>query len=146
VVGVFVVVFQPITTFIPTKHNFHSIKSKDIRASNFKTCKNDQWKSFIGFETIPSMSKVIIYCRFFYILLRGQILRDVPLNCSLHIPLFTLQKGRDTSMRDVCGFNYHLVLASMLKPIFSHQVHIRESDFVEFWILMDWDNGVCPML
>jgi hypothetical protein len=29
VVGVFVVAFWPITTFIPTKHDLHSIKSKD---------------------------------------------------------------------------------------------------------------------
>jgi hypothetical protein len=30
------------------------------------------------------------------------------------------------NMKDVCNFNCHLVLASMLKPIFPHQVHIRE--------------------
>jgi hypothetical protein len=29
-------------------------------------------------------------------------------------------------MGDVCGFNCHLILASMPKPIFPHQVHIRE--------------------
>jgi hypothetical protein len=29
-------------------------------------------------------------------------------------------------MRDVCGFNCHLVLASMPKPIFPHQVHIQK--------------------
>ncbi len=68
VVGVFIVVFRPITTFIFTKHSFHSIKSKDTRVTNPRTCKNDQWKGFIGFETIPSMSKVIFYCQFFNIL------------------------------------------------------------------------------
>jgi hypothetical protein len=94
--------------------------------TNPRTCKNDQWKRFVGFETISNMSKVIIYYQFFYILLRGQILGNVPLDHSLHIPSFTLQKLRDMSMGDVCGFNCHLVLASMPKPIFSHQVYIRE--------------------
>jgi len=87
---VFVVVFQPITTFIPTKHNFHSIKSKNTRMTNFRTCKNDRWKGFISFETVPSMSKVIFYRWVFYIFLRGQILGDVPFDHSLHIPLFML--------------------------------------------------------
>jgi hypothetical protein len=105
---------------------FHSIKSKDTKTTNPRTCKDDQWKGFIGFETIPNMSEVIFYPKFFYILLRGQILGDVAFNYNLHIPLFTLQKLKDTSMGDVCGFNCHLVLASMLKPIFPHQVHIRK--------------------
>jgi hypothetical protein len=83
-------------------------------------------KGFIGFETIPSMSEVIISRQYFYILLRGQILGNVPLNRNLHIPSFTLEKLRDMSMGDVCGFNCHLVLASMPKPIFPHQVHIRK--------------------
>jgi hypothetical protein len=81
---------------------------------------------FIGFETIQSMSEVIIYFQFFYIMLKEQILGDVPFDHNLHIPLFTLQKLRDMSMGDVCGFNCHLVLTSMPKPIFPHQVHIRE--------------------
>jgi len=126
VVRVFAVVFRPITTFIPTKQSFHSIKSKDTRTTNFRTCKNDQWKGFIGFETIQSMSKVILYHWFFYILLREQIVGDVPLNHSLHIPSFTLQKLRDMNMGDVCSLNCHLVFASMPKPIFSHQVYIRK--------------------
>ncbi len=79
---------------------------------------------FIGFETIPNMSEVILYCWFFYIMLKGQIFGDVPLDRSLHIPSFTLQKIRNTSMGDVCSFNCHLVLASMFKLIFPHQVHI----------------------
>jgi hypothetical protein len=91
VVGVIVVVFWPITTFISIKQCFHSIKSKDIKATNFRTCKNDQWKGFIGFETIPNMSKVIFYRRFFCILLRGQIFGHVPFDHSLRIPSFTLQ-------------------------------------------------------
>jgi hypothetical protein len=45
---------------------------------------------------------------------------------TIFISLFTLQKFKDTSMGDVCGFNCHLVLASMLKPIFPHQVHIQK--------------------
>ncbi len=129
VVGVFAVVFQPITTFIPTKQSLHSIKSKDTKASNPRTCKNDQWKRFIGFETIPSMFEVILYHCFFNILLRGQILGDVPLDYNLYIPLLTLQKLRDMSMGDVCGFNCHLVLASMPKPIFPPWVHIQEGWF-----------------
>jgi len=124
VVGVFAMLFRPITTFIPTKHNFCSIKSKDTRTTNLITCNNDQWKGFIGFETIPSMFKVIFYLWFFYIFLRGQILGDVPLDCSLHIPSFTFQKLRDMSVGDVCGFNCHLVLASVSKLIFPNQVHI----------------------
>ncbi len=58
--------------------------------------------------------------------LRGQILGNVPFDCSLHILSFTFQKLIDRSVGDVCGFNYHLVLASMPKPIFPHQVHIWE--------------------
>jgi hypothetical protein len=126
VVKVFAMVFSPITTFIPIKQNFHSIKLKDTRMTNPKICKNDQGKRFIGFETIPNMSEVNIYHQFIYILLRGQILGEVPLDCNLHIPSFTLQKLKDTSMGDVCGFNCHLGLASMPKPIFPHRVHIRE--------------------
>jgi hypothetical protein len=118
------VVLRPIITFIPTKHSFHSIKSKDTRMINLKTCKNDQWKGYLGFETILSMSKVIFYLRLFYIFLRGQILGGVPFNLSLYILSFTLQKFKDTSLEDVCDFNCHLVLAFMLKPIFPHQVHI----------------------
>ncbi len=133
VVEVFAVVFQPITTFIPTKKKIHLIKSKDTRMINLRTCKKDQWKGFIGFETIPSMYKVIFYRHFFYILLKGKILGNVPLNYSLHIPLFFLQKLRDTSMGNVCSFNCHLVLASMPKPIFPHQVHT-------------WERWLCQVL
>jgi hypothetical protein len=52
VVGVFIMVFRPITTFILTKHSCHSIKSKDTRATNPRTCKYDQWKGFIGFDDV----------------------------------------------------------------------------------------------
>jgi hypothetical protein len=46
-------------------------------------------------------------------------------------------------MRDVCSFNCHLVLAFMPKPIFPHQVHIRERWLC--WIL-DFDGlGQWPM-
>ncbi len=129
VVGVFTLVFWSITTFIFTKHNFNLIKSKNTKATNPRTCKNYQWKRFIGFETIPIMSEVIIYCPFFYTSLKGQIIGDVPLDRNLHILSFTLQKLRNTSMEDVCGFKYHLVLASMPKRIFPHQVHIWERWF-----------------
>jgi hypothetical protein len=61
VVGIFVVVFRPITTFVPIKQSFHSSKLRYTRMTNPITCKNDQWKRFIGFETIPSMSEVIFY-------------------------------------------------------------------------------------
>ncbi len=88
----------PITTFISIKQNFHSIKSKNTRAINPKIYKNDQWKGFIGFKTILSVSEVIFYHQFFYILLKGQILGNVPLHHNMHIPLFTLQKLRNTSM------------------------------------------------
>jgi hypothetical protein len=54
----------------------------------------------------------------------GGVFGDVPFNRSLHIPLFTLQKLKDMNMGDVCDFNYHVVLASMHKPMFPHQVHI----------------------
>jgi len=97
VVGVFVVVFEPITTFRPTKHSSHLIKSKNTRTTNFRTCKKDQRKGFIGFETIASMSKVIFYRWLFYIFLNGHIFRDVPFDHNLHIPSFTLQKLRNTS-------------------------------------------------
>jgi hypothetical protein len=94
-------------------------------------------KRFIGFEIIPSMSKVIFYHWIFYIFLKGQIFGYVPFNWSLHIPSFTLQKLRDTSMGDVCGFNCHLVLASMSKPIFPHQIHIQK-----MWLcrVLDFDG------
>jgi hypothetical protein len=114
------VVPWPIITFTLTKHSFHSIKSKDTRATNLRTCKNDQWRRFLGFETIASMSKVNFYHWVFYIFLKGQILGDVPFNQSLHIHSFTLQKLNDMNMEDVCGFNCHLVLAFTPKTIFPH--------------------------
>ncbi len=49
---------------------------------------------FIGFETIPSISKVIIYHWVFYTLLTEQIIGDVPLDRNLHIFSFTLQKNQ----------------------------------------------------
>jgi hypothetical protein len=127
------VVLWPITTFIPIKQIFHSIELKDTKTTNPITCKTDQWKMFISFETIPNMSKVIFYCQLFYILLRGQFLRGVPLDRTLHIPLFTLQKLKNTNVRDVCDFNCHLVLVSMFKSIFPHQTHIEERWFC--WVL-----------
>ncbi len=71
VVGVFMVVFWSITTFILTKQSFHSLKSKDTRMTNLITCKNNQWKRFIGFETIPSMFEVIFLLLVFFTSCRG---------------------------------------------------------------------------
>ncbi len=143
---IFVVVFWPITTFIPTKQNFHSIKSKDTRMTNPRTCQNDQWKGFWGFETIPSMFKVIFYHNFFYILLKGQILEDVPFNHSLYIPSFTLQKLRDMSMGMHAISIVTLFWPPCLNPSFHTKSTFKKGDFARFWILMDWDNGVRPML
>ncbi len=75
--------------------------------------------------------------RIFHILLMGQILLYVPFHQSFHILSFTLQKFKDTNMGDVCGFNYHLVLASMPKPIFPHEVNIWGRWFC--WVL-DFDG------
>jgi hypothetical protein len=56
------------------------MKSKDTIMTNHKTYKNDYWKGFLGFETITSMFKVIIYYWIFYIILRGQILGNVSID------------------------------------------------------------------
>jgi hypothetical protein len=75
-------------------------------------------------------------------LLRGQIFGIVPFDQSLDIPSFTLQKFKDTSMGDVCGFNCHLVLASNQNPSFHTKSTFEKGDFVGFWISMDWDNEI----
>jgi hypothetical protein len=56
------------------------MKSKDTIMTNLKTCKSDQWKAFLGFETITSMFEVIIYHWIFYIFLKGQILGNVSID------------------------------------------------------------------
>jgi hypothetical protein len=145
VVGVFVVVLQPITTFIPTKHNFHSIKSKDTRATNPTTCKNDQWKGYIFFETIPSMFKVIFYRQFFYIL-KGQILGGVPFDHNLHIPSFTLQNLETQAWGMYAISITALFWPPCRNPSFHTKSTFKKGDFDGFWILMDWDNGGHPML
>ncbi len=61
-----------------------------IATINPRNLKNDQWIRFIGFEMVPNMFEVIFYRQIFYILLKGKILRYVPLNYSSYIPLFTL--------------------------------------------------------
>jgi hypothetical protein len=103
-------------------------------------------KGLIGFETIPSMSKVILYRWFFYILLRGKILGDVPFNRNLHIPSFTLQKFRDMGMGDVCISIITLFWPPCLNPSFHTRSTLEKGEFVRFSISMDWDNGVHPML
>ncbi len=105
--------------------------------TNLRTCKNDQWKGFIGFETIPSMSKVIFYYWFFYIFLKGQILGDVPLNHNLHIPLFTLQKFRNTSIGMYVVSIATLFWPPCLNPSFHTKSTFEKGDFVKFWISMD---------
>jgi hypothetical protein len=146
VVGVFMVVLQPITTFIFAKHNFHSIKSKDTRTTNLRTCKNDQWKGFIGFETIPSMFKVIFYCWFFYIFSRDKFLEmfhSTVICISLHSPCKT-SKTQAWGMYVVSITT--LFWLPCLNPSFHTKFTFEKGDFVWFWISMDWDNGVCPML
>jgi hypothetical protein len=101
--------------------------------TNLRICKNNQWKRFIGFETIPTMSEVILHHRFFYIFLKGQILGDVH---SIIICIYfrsPCKKIKNTSMGDVCSLNCQLVLVSMPKPIFPHQVHI-------------WKRWLCQVL
>jgi len=58
---------------------------------------------------------------------KSQMFSYIPFDWNLCISLFTLHKLKNMSMEDVCNFNYHLVLAYVPKPIFAHQVHIRES-------------------
>jgi hypothetical protein len=114
--------------------------------TNPRISKTNQWKGFIGFQTISNMFEVVFYRQSFYILLRGQFLGDVPFNHNFHIPSFTLQKLRDMNMGDVCGFNFHLVWLPCLNPPFHTKSTFKKGDFVRFWISMDWDNGVWPML
>ncbi len=101
---------------------------------------------FIGFETILSMYNVIFHHWIFYIFLKGQIFGGVPLNHNLHIPSFTLQKLRNTSMGMYAVTIATLFWPPSLNPSFHTKSTFEKGDFVEFWILMDWDNGVCPML
>ncbi len=49
-------------------------------------------------------------------------------------------------MGDVWGLHCHLVLAFVPKAIFPHQDNIQKGDFAEFWILMDYKNGIHPIL
>jgi hypothetical protein len=99
-------------------------------------------KGLIGFQTIPSMSKVIICGWFFYILLRGQILGDVPFNRNLHIPSFTLQKLKDMSMGMYAISIITLFWPPCLNPSFHTKSTLEKGDFARFSISMDWDNGV----
>jgi hypothetical protein len=48
-------------------------------------------------------------------------------------PFIHLTKTQRCKHGDVCSFNGHLVLASMSKPIFPHQVHIWKRWFC--WVL-----------
>jgi hypothetical protein len=68
VIGVFVMVFRSMTTFIPTKQNFHSIKSKDTRTTNPRTYQNDQWKGFISLKPYQVCPRWFLIVRFFALL------------------------------------------------------------------------------
>jgi hypothetical protein len=57
-----------------------------------------------------------------------------------------MQKLRNKNMGDVWGLHCHLVLAFVPKAIFPHQDNIQKGDFAEFWILMDYKNGIHPIL
>jgi hypothetical protein len=113
--------------------------------TNPKTCKNDKWKGFISFEIIPSMSGVILYHQIFNILLRGQFFGNVPFDHSLHIPSFTLQKLKDTSMGDYAVSIATLFWPPCFNPSFHTKSTFENGDFVKFWTSMDWDNGIQPM-
>jgi hypothetical protein len=80
------------------------------------------------------MFEVIIDSCFFDLFLRSQVIVLVSFKWDLHIPSFTPQKIQYLCMEDICNLNCQLVLASMLELIFPHQVDIRESDLVGFWI------------
>jgi hypothetical protein len=73
----------------------------------------------IGCYIVPSMYKVIFYCCFFDFFMRGQVFGFVPFKWGL--PSLTFQIFWYPCMGDKCNFNCHLVMASMFKPIFSHQ-------------------------
>ncbi len=131
-------VFQPITTFILTKHNFHSIRSKDTTTINLRTCKNDQRKRFIDFETIPSMSEVIFYCQVKFLEMFHSIVVCIS-PCSTY-------KDSETQAWGM----YVVSIATLFWPPWLNHFHnkstFEKGDFAKFWILIDWDNGVCPML
>ncbi len=83
------------------------------------------------------MFKVIFYRQISHILFKGQMFSYIPFDRNLCIPLFTLQKLKNMNMGDVCCFNCHLVLASVPKPIFAHQVHIWKR---WFYRILDLDG------
>ncbi len=137
VVKVFAMVFWPITTFIPIKQSFHSIKSEHTKIINPRTCKNDQWKGVISFEIIRRMAEVILYHRFLLHIIEGTNSWRCSIRLQFAYPFVHPTKSHKHEHEDVCGFNCHLVLASMAKPIFPHQVHIRKvilPGFRSWWI------------
>jgi hypothetical protein len=61
----------------------------------------------------------------------------IPFNWNLFIPLFILQKLKNMSMGDVCGFNCHLVLASVPTHLSTPSPHLRKVTLLNFgsrWI------------
>jgi len=140
------VVLWPIITFIHRKHSFHSMKSKDTRATNVKSCKNDQWKGFIGFETIQSMFKVIFYHQFFYILLRDKSL-EISHSTTICISPCSRCKSSETRTWGMYAVSIATLFWSpCLNPSFDTNSTFNKGDFAEFWISLDWDNGIHPML
>ncbi len=146
VVRVFTMVFQPITTFIPIKQSFHSIKSKDTKATNPRTCKHDQWIGFIGFETIPSMSKLIFYHHFFNILLRGKILEMFHSTAICISPCWPYKNSKTWAWGMFAVSIATLFWSPCQNPSFHTKSTFKKGDFAGFWISMDWDNGIHPML
>ncbi len=142
VVRVFVVVFRPITTFIFTNHNFHSIKSKDTRTINPRTCKNDQWRRVYRFWNHTKY----VWGDFFTFCWRDKFLEMFHLTAvciSPHSPCKNLET-RAWGM-------YAISIATMfwppcLNPYFQTRSTFEKGDFAKFWISMDWDNEVHPML
>ncbi len=118
-----------------TKFPFNQIK----RHKNNQPYNLQKWQmeSVISFETIPSMSKVIFYCQLFYILLRGKIFKGIPLHCSLHIPLFTLQRLKTRTWGMYAISIATLFWSPCLNPFFHTKSALKKGDFAWFgsrWI------------
>ncbi len=78
----------------------------------------------------------------FYISWGDKFVGYVPLNWSLHILSFTLQKLRNTSMGMYVVSIATLFWPPCLNPSFHTKSTFKKCDFVGFCISMDWNNGV----
>jgi hypothetical protein len=92
------------------------------------------------------MAKVIFYRWFFNILLKGQIFGDVPFDHSLHIPCSPCKNLETRTWRMYAVSIATLLWPACLNPSFHTKSTFKKGDYANFWILMDWDNGVHPML